>query len=670
MLPKTCAMAFLAAAVWAQVGSEAVGADAPRPRSSQPLDRNLIGDGQLNTQAPRSPAGGAADLGMSNETGRSKTLRSPYDRTSPPNGLGSRRPGGPARPKPVGKPTQPTQPAKPQTKPTPQTRKWLVSAEHGIVASDSPEASKIGAEVLKMGGNAIDAAVATSFALGVTRPYSTGLGGGGFALVYLSRTRETIAIDFRETAPGDATWDMFVNARKKDPAAAAPSREGGLAVGVPGQLAGAAYLLEQFGTMRLDDLVNPAAALAERGFKPDADYIRTCKTVIDQFRGSPELIAKYGALLRTYLNNGQVPSKDELIRQPELASALRLISSNGPEPFYEGRIAEAIVRSVERAGGILTLEDLFGYRVRERKPVRFTYRGYEIASMPPPSSGGIVIAEVLNILSAYGNPAIRSDEPGLADHVYVEALKHAFADRSRWLGDPAYVNVPVGMLTSRKYADTMAKAIDEERTQPPKGYGSTRMRDDAGTSHFCVVDYDDNVVSWTETINTPFGSYVVAEPFGIVLNNEMDDFSAEPDKPDAFGLRTSSRNAVAPGKRPLSSMSPTIVFDRNGLPILTLGASGGPRIITSVLSVLRGVLDYNLTLGEAMEAIRIHHQWMPNEVRFNEQPDAALKAALSKRGHRISNQRTSGVVQAVEWENDNTLLGASDPKKGGRPAGY
>ncbi|MBN1342078.1 MAG: gamma-glutamyltransferase, partial [Phycisphaerae bacterium] len=493
---------------------------------------------------------------------------------------------------------------------------------------------------------------------------------GGFAVIYLSKTKEAFALDFRETAPGDATWDMYVKAREKDPNAPPPSRTGGLAVAVPGLLAGAEQLLEEFGSMRLDQVIEPARALAERGFKADRHYVDACTRTIKDFEKNKELKEKCGALYRTLLRNGQAPKPGDLIQRPDLASALRLLSYAGTEAFYDGQIAEAIVKAVRATGGILTYEDLLGYRVRERKPIRFKYREFEIVSMPPPSSGGIVIAEALNILETRRLADIQMDDANLAAHLFIEACKHGFADRSRWLGDPAYIQIPQEHLTSKKYAKSLAEQIDDKKTLANRQYGSTRIKDDNGTSHFSVVDADDNVVAWTETINTIFGSYVVAEPYGIVLNDEMDDFSAEPGKPDAFGLRTSDRNAVAPGKRPLSSMSPTIVLDQGGLPILTLGASGGPRIISSVLNVLVNVLDYDMTLGEAIEANRIHHQWMPNEIRFSEPPDTTLAAELKKRGHKISGRRTTGIVQAIEWQEDNTLLGASDPRKGGRPAGH
>jgi len=572
------------------------------------------------------------------------------------------------RPKP--RATQPTQPKAEPAPTAPRKQTVLVKAKHGLVASDSAEASRIGAEVLKAGGNAIDAAVATSFALGVTRPDSTGLGGGGFALIYLGQRKEVLAFDFRETAPGDATWDMFIEARKKDPNGPAPSRIGGLAVAVPGLLAGAAHLLEEFGTMRLDRVIEPAAELAMSGFKADAHYVNTCRRAIAQYTRNPAMRVRFGALYSTLLHHGQVPKVGQLIQRPDLASALRLIATRGAQVFYEGQIAEAIVQAVEKTGGVLRLEDLLNYRVRERKPLRFKYRDFEIVSMPPPSSGGVVIAEVLNILSNYDLADIHADRPDRAAHLFIEACKHAFADRSRWLGDPGYVQVPLAMLTGANHAAALAKQIDETKTRPIKSYGTTRLTEDGGTSHFCVVDADDNVVAWTETINLTFGSFVVAEPFGIILNNEMDDFSAEPGYPDAFGLRTSDRNAVAPGKRPLSSMSPTIVLDSQGLPILTLGASGGPRIISSVLNVLINVLDYEMPLDRAIDAVRIHHQWLPDEVCFSDTPPEELADALKKRGHRIAKTHAAGVVQAIEWLKDNTLQGASDPAKGGRPAGY
>ncbi len=648
MLVRICTVLILVCPVWAQVHR-----DADPPSTSPPLAGRA--KGQDRTKARNRAKG--------------RVKPKPPEAVQRPD----KAPDSP-KPKPPAKKRRPrrqaTRPAKPKTKPTPRTRRWLVKAERGMLASDSIDASRAGAEILKDGGNAIDAAVATSFALGVTRPYSTGLGGGGFAVIYLSRAKETIAVDFRETAPGDATWDMFVKARKKDPNGPSPSQFGGLAVGVPGLLAGADHLLEEFGTMQLSQVIDPAIELAERGFKADKDYVSACAKALRQFRSHPDFAQTYETLHRTLLNRGQPIKGGQLIRRPELAAALRLIASVGPQAFYDGQIGDAIVQAVKRAGGVMAIEDLLGYRVRERQPIRFKYRDYQIVSMPPPSSGGIVIAEVLNILSNRSMADPNADDPHQAAHVFVEACKHAFADRSRWLGDPAYVNIPQRLLTGTKYAASLAKGIDPKRTKSPKSYGSVHLKDDGGTSHFCVVDADDNVVAWTETINLPFGSFVVTDRFGIILNNEMDDFSAEPGKPDAFGLRTSDRNAVAPGKRPLSSMSPTIVLDDRGLPILTLGASGGPRIISSVLNVLINVLDYEMTLGEAMEATRIHHQWSPNEIRFDVAPDPDLAAAFKKRGHRIGKRRASGVVQAIEWALDNTLLGASDPKKGGRPAGH
>ncbi len=563
-----------------------------------------------------------------------------------------------------------TRPRKPKTKPTPETRSWLVKAERGIVASDSALASEVGADILELGGNAVDAAVATSFALGVTRPGSTGLGGGGFALVHLSRSRETFAIDFRETAPLDARWDMYVRARRKDPNNPSPSRYGGLALGVPGLLAGANHILEKYGTMRLEEVIAPALELAEAGFKADRNYVESCKKAIRDYQRHPEWKLRYDVLYRTLLRRGKAPGVGETLRRPMLARALRAISIAGESAFYDGQISEAIVRTVERAGGILRYDDLLSYRVRRREPVRVRYRDFEVLSMPPPSSGGIVIAEVLNVLEQYDLARIYAEEPPRAVHLFIEACKHGFADRSRWLGDPAFVKIPQRFLTGKKYASVLAKGIEDDKTQPTRSYGITRLRDDAGTSHFSVVDADDNVVAWTETINTNFGSMVMTEPFGIILNNEMDDFAAEPGKPDAFGLRTSERNAVAPAKRPLSSMSPTIVFDRQGLPILALGASGGPRIISSVLNVMVHALDYEMTLGEAVEANRIHHQWLPNEVRFRSPPEPNLVKALRKRGHKIGKRRTTGMVQAIEWRPDYTLLGASDPQKGGKPAGH
>ena len=547
---------------------------------------------------------------------------------------------------------------------------WIARSRAGMVASDSPEASRIGAEVLKAGGNAFDAAVATSLALAVTRPQSTGLGGGGFMVAYDARTGRFVALDFRETAPASATPKRYADLAAKRGDGPSPSVFGGNAIGVPGQLAGLEQIRRRFGTRPLAELVRPARALARRGFEIDTHYVDSCRAVQHDLRRWPGL-AKIAAGVMPLVRPGEAPPTAGMrLKRPGLARALGLIARRGPEALYGGEIGEAIVKAVDQAGGRMTLDDLRGYRVIERTPIRGAVfvggGGYEIVSMPPPSSGGVCLLEALNIMEAASDGARGALFAQRRSHLLVEAMKHAFADRARWLGDPGFADIPVDRLTGKQYAAMLADRLDPGRTQPPERYGSGRSIDDHGTSHFCVWDAAGNVVALTETINGLFGSLVVAEPFGIVLNNEMDDFLTVPGKANMFGLRQSEANLVGPGKRPLSSMSPTIVLE-GGRPVLAIGAAGGPRIISSVLNVMLHVLE-GQTLEQALTAPRLHHQWQPDQVVFDRPPPADVVAQLAACGHRLGDRRRGGVVQAIRRLADGTLVGASDPKKGGRPA--
>ncbi len=546
-------------------------------------------------------------------------------------------------------------------------RPWLASGQHGMVASHSPQASQAGVEILRQGGNAVDAASATSFALAVTRPYSAGLGGGGFFMIWMAESREVFVLDYRETAPGASTRDMFVKARAARPDAAPPSQFGGLAVAVPGHVAGHAALLGRFGRKSLRDVIEPARRLAADGFEMDRHYRAS---VADALREIEEqrLGTMAAALRHDLLFDGEIPPVGTKIRRPDLARTLEQIGVAGADAFYRGEIARAIVNYVTRAGGILSVEDLAAYRPVWREPIRAHYRNVEVLLMPPPSSGGICIAEMLNILEQWPLGEIQRKDPGLAAHLTVEAMKHAFADRARHLGDADFVKVPVARLTDEAYARECARRIREDRVSVPEDYG-WRLPADAGTTHFCVADRWGNVVAATETINTGFGSFVVAEGTGVVLNNEMDDLTAEPGRRNAFGLTQSPLNEVAPGKRPLSSMSPTIVLSE-GRPILAVGAAGGPRIITATLQVVLGVVEYGLPIEEAIARPRLHHQWDPNEVNRNGFPaDDPVVVGLRQRGHAISDRRREATVQALQIE-AGTYVGACDPHKGGRPAGY
>jgi gamma-glutamyltranspeptidase/glutathione hydrolase len=354
--------------------------------------------------------------------------------------------------------------------------------------------------------------------------------------------------------------------------------------------------------------------------------------------------------------------------QPELAQLLEGIAANGPDFFYKGPVAQAIANEMREHGGIITERDLADYQPRLREPLVTTYREYKLILMPSPSSGGVALAETLNILEAIEFSSVARRDPILATHFQLEAMKHAFADRARWLGDQDFVRVPVGHLLSKAYASSLSKKLYPQRVGSIEEYGAMVLPEDAGTSHFCVADKFGNVVVSTETINTEFGSLAAIDEWGLILNNAMDDFTAEPGKPNAFGLVQSARNAIEPKKRPLSSMSPTIVL-KDEKPYLLLGASGGPRIITSVLNVLLGVTDFEMSLEEAMQRPRPHHQWNPDLVYFDTLPPPAdIAKGLTRRGHKLADKKRTGVVQAIVRTEDGWIA-ASDPRKGGEPAG-
>lgn len=551
---------------------------------------------------------------------------------------------------------------------------WIARSKLGMVASDSPQASQIGADVLKAGGNAFDAAVATSFALGVARPQSTGLGGGGFMVAYVAKEKRFIALDFRETAPAGATAERYAKLHAQRGDGPSPSVYGGNAVATPGQLAGLAEINERFGTRPLAKLIQPAIELAERGFVIDESFLNARNQVLKDADKWPQLKTTPARLYELLSPDGVTPKLGDRFKRPGLATALRLIAQQGPEAFYNGPIAEAIVATTQAASGTLGRDDLRDYRVVEREPIRSTYHDcrheypHEMVSMPPPSSGGVCIAEILNILSAC---MLRSDIHPVEGrpHLLVEAMKHAFADRARWLGDPDFAKIPVRRLTSKAYAGFIAPNIQADRAGSPAGYGSPSVPfDDPGTSHFCVADRHGNIAAITETINGNFGSLIVASPYGVILNNEMDDFLTVRGQANLYGLTQSEANLVAPGKRPLSSMSPTIVL-KKGKPVLVLGASGGPRIISSVLQVMLNVTEFDQPIEEALTGTRLHHQWSPDEVYFDRDPPKELTDRLTRLGHTLSPKRQTGIVQAIQFLEDGTMVGASDPKKGGRPAG-
>jgi gamma-glutamyltranspeptidase/glutathione hydrolase len=534
-------------------------------------------------------------------------------------------------------------------------------APRGMVASEHVLASRAGVEMLQRGGNAIDAAVATAFAVCVVNPTSCGIGGGGFMLIYLARERRAVALDYREVAPAAATRDMYVRDGK---AVADLSRRGGLAVAVPGEVAGLAALLRRHGTLPLDAVLQPAIRLARDGFPAGDHLAREITRNSDALRAVP-------ALARRFLRADGAPlAAGETVRQPELAATLQRIATEGPDAFYHGSVAERIVRSVQAAGGILTHADLSSYRPLWRTPLRADYKGSMLFAMPPPSSAGVVL-EVLGMLRSDDVRALGHDSPAYA-HLLAEAMKHAFADRARYYGDPDLVAVPVRRLLDPANAARLRQRISATHTLEANAYGSAgaggAAADDHGTSHLSVMDEAGNAVACTTTINTSFGAMVVAEDTGIILNNEMDDFSAQPGTPNVYGLTGSAANAIAPGKRPLSSMAPMIAV-RDGAAQLALGGSGGPLIVSGTLQVLLNVLDFGFDASAAVAAPRIHDQWMPPVLAVEPGIEPRTRAALARYGHDVKEVPMMGAVQVVR-RHAGVFEGAADPRKGGDAAGW
>ncbi|MEA2980747.1 MAG: gamma-glutamyltranspeptidase / glutathione hydrolase, partial [Alphaproteobacteria bacterium] len=472
-----------------------------------------------------------------------------------------------------------------------------VAAQHGMVVAQEGRAALIGAEVLKRGGNAVDAAVAVGFAMAVTYPRAGNIGGGGFMLIHLARGRKDIAIDYRETAPAATTKDTFLNARgEADPA---KSRDQGLAIGVPGTVAGLTMALQKYGSgkFKLSQLMAPAIDLARNGYKVGDEFE-------DTGRSSIARMARWPSTAKLFLKpDGSLIARGTLLVQADLAATLESISKQGPRAFYEGSIADKISAAVREAGGLMTSNDLKNYKAVERPVLRGSYRGYSIVSMPPPSSGGVVLLEMLNVLEGF---RLQADDPD-STHLVVETMRYAYADRAHLLGDPDFVKAPIAGLLSKRYAAAVRAKIDRRHATP-----SERIKDanPAGfegnnTTHYSVVDRFGNAVANTYTLNLSYGVGLIAEGTGVLLNNELDDFAAAPGAPNAFGLVGFEANEPGPNKRPLSSMTPTIVL-KNGKPFIVTGSPGGSRIITAVLQVLLNVIDHHMTIAEAVQAPRVH----------------------------------------------------------------
>jgi gamma-glutamyltranspeptidase/glutathione hydrolase len=538
-----------------------------------------------------------------------------------------------------------------------------VHARHGIVGSTEAHASAAGIEVLRAGGNAIDAAVAVGFALAVTHPEAGNLGGGGFMVIRLADGCAT-TIDFREIAPAKATRDMFLD-ENGDPVAER-SRGGPLAAGIPGSVAGLLHAQKTYGRLPLLKVMAPAIALARDGFDVSWEMARS-------FQASSDKLSKFPASVALFFgSDGTPPVEGERLVQPELAKTLSLIARDGAQAFYRGSIADLIVREMERSGGLITRSDLAGYVPKERAPVTGTFRDYQIVSMPPPSSGGAALIELLNILegfplATYGQNASRTI------HLMVEAERRVYADRSEWLGDPEFFQVPLPGLLSKAYARALRDGISETRATPSSSIraGQPRQYEHSETTHYSVVDTEGNAVSTTTTLNGAYGNGQVVPGTGFLLNNEMDDFSAKPGSPNMFGLLGGEANAIAPGKRMLSSMTPTIVA-KEGRTMLVLGSPGGGRIITTVLQVLLNVLEFGMDVQEAVDAPRFHHQWYPDTVMIEQQGfPADVVNALTALGHRVEVVSDMGDVHAIQIDPVTGLrLGASDPRSDGVTLGY
>ncbi|WP_084669154.1 gamma-glutamyltransferase [Spirulina major] len=529
-----------------------------------------------------------------------------------------------------------------------------VLAEQGMVATQEALATEAGLAVLKQGGNAIDAAVTVGFVLAVTLPRAGNLGGGGFMVLHQAAMDETVAIDYRETAPQAATRDMFLDADgNADPQ---KSRFSHLAVGVPGTVAGLAQALETYGTIALADALQPAIALATDGFPVSQDLYESLWQGRDRLTANPATRAIF------YHDDGTPYRVGEILKQPDLARSLQQIADQGIGAFYQGEIAEAIASEMANNGGLITQADLAAYRPALREPVQGNYHGYQVYSMPPPSSGGVHLIQLLNILEPF--PLDRwGHNSAKTIHLMAEAMKRAYSDRAQYLGDPDFVDVPVAGLTSRAYAAELRAQINRDRATPSNTIkpGNPIPPESDETTHYAIVDRFGNAVANTYTLNFSYGSGITVPGTGILLNNEMDDFSAKPGVPNAYGLIGGEANAIAPGKRMLSSMSPTLVM-RDGKPVLITGSPGGSRIITIVLQMILNVIDHGMNIAEASAAPRIHHQWLPDQLYVEEGISPDTIALLRLMGHDVQPQYAAGSVQSILIEGDR-ITGASDPRK-------
>jgi gamma-glutamyltranspeptidase/glutathione hydrolase len=531
-------------------------------------------------------------------------------------------------------------------------------ASHAALSTVSPYATQVGLSILKKGGNAVDAAVAVSFALAVAHPQAGNLGGGGFLLYYDAKTKAVWSLDFREVAPLGATRDMFA----KEPAA---SQTGALAIGVPGTVAGLDAMHQRFGTLRWKELVAPAARLARDGVKTDA----TLQADLAAAREKRH-IEQFGATAALFFPNDKPLPAGSTLVQPDLANTLERIATFGARELYEGDIAKKLIEYVRTSGGLLGYRDLHDYTPVWRSPIRIKFRGYDIYTMAPPSAGGLVIGESLNILNGYDLNAAGFQTPA-SIHLLAEAMRRAYIDRNKYLGDPASARIPYRELLSSERAQQWRASIDVKKSTPTHllAEPGTNVAEGQHTTHFTIVDEHGNVVAMTTTLNDNFGSGLIVPGLGFFLNNEMDDFTSAPGKPNRYGLVQGTANAIEPGKRMASSMSPTIVL-KNDKPYLALGTRGGPTIPTSVLQVLLNVLVYKKPLAEAVAAPRYHQQAVPEDVAYEEgRAPKPLLASLNEMGHGVHGREPIGDVHAILIDGGR-LTAVADPRAGGAAGGY
>ena len=537
-----------------------------------------------------------------------------------------------------------------------------VRRKNGMVVSASNLASKVGLQVLKKGGNAVDAAVAVGFALAVTYPSAGNIGGGGFMVIHL-KDGKNITIDYREKAPINAASEMYFD--EKGSVDTNKIQEGVLSSGVPGSVAGLIYALEKYGTLKLADVIQPAINLAEIGFPLEYRLAQSFKSYLDYFK-------KYESSLKIFSKNGLPYLEGEIFKQPDLAFTLKQIKEKGRDSFYKGKVAELIVQQSKKLGGIITLEDLENYQAVERQAITGSYKEFEVVSMGPPSAGGIGLIQLLNVLE---NLNFSKAEWGSSKyiHVLVEAMKYVYADRSVHLGDEDFYPVPKGWLLSKRYSKEIFGKISDEAIASEKVFaGNPKLyKESEETTHYSVYDGQGNAVSTTTTINSGYGSKVVVDGAGFLLNNEMDDFSVQPGFANQFGLIGSKANSIEPGKRMLSSMTPTIIL-KDGFPYLIAGSPGGSTILTVVLQVILNCIDFKMDIQEAINQPRFHHQWLPDQIDYEEFGMAVdVIDNLVKRGHKIGQIKSLGRVEGILIDIENNIIfGATDPRGFGSAEGY